>query len=163
MKRILILRHANSDWSDDNADDKDRVLDFRGVGQAKQVAKLMIQRKLNFDTLISSPATRALQTASIVKKETSYPNEIMVEECFYFSDLRRIIAVLRRLDPDVENVLIVGHNPLWSNLVLYLTDTRISIDTGGLAVVSADFNSWEQFDATKFTLDCYINPKEFIK
>ncbi|MBP5369980.1 MAG: histidine phosphatase family protein [Bacteroidales bacterium] len=163
MKSILILRHANSDWSNDNVDDKERILDSRGVDQAKKTAKMMLQQKLKYDTIISSPATRALQTATIIKKETGFAKDIMVEECFYFSDLRRIIAVLRRLNPEVENVLIVGHNPLWSNLVLYLTDTRISMDTGSLAVVSADFKSWEQFDSSKFSLDSYFNPKELKK
>lgn len=163
MKSILILRHANSDWSNDNVDDKERILDSRGIDQAKKTAKMMLLQKLKYDTIISSPATRALQTATIVKKETAFAKDIMVEECFYFSDLRRIIAVLRRLNPDVDNVLIVGHNPLWSNLVLYLTDTRISMDTGSLAVVSADFKSWEQFDSNKFSLDSYFNPKEIKK
>ena len=52
MKRILILRHAKSDWSDDNADDKDRVLNYRGVDEAKLTAKAMLQKKLSFDAIV---------------------------------------------------------------------------------------------------------------
>ena len=163
MKRILILRHAKSDWSDDNADDKDRVLNSRGVDEAKLTAKSMLQKKLSFDAIVSSPAARALQTATIVKKTTSYPKEILVEECFYFSDMRRILAVIRRLDDQIETVLIVGHNPLWSNLVLFLAGKRILMDTGCMAELVSDVDSWEHFDTSQFTLQNYINPKELKK
>ena len=163
MKSILILRHAKSDWSDDRVDDKDRVLNQRGIDEATKTAKLLTEHKLTFDTIITSPAARALQTAKIVKKNTGFAKEILVEECFYFSDLRRIVAVLRRLNDDVDNVLIVGHNPLWSNLVLFLTEKRILMDTGCVAVLKSDFDSWESFDQHEFTLDCYLNPKQIKK
>ncbi|MBR4214720.1 MAG: histidine phosphatase family protein [Bacteroidales bacterium] len=163
MKRILILRHAKSDWSDDNVDDKDRVLNYRGENEAKITAKVMLQKNLSFDAIVSSPAARALQTATIVKKITNYPKEILVEECFYFSDMRRILAVIRRLDNQVDNVLIVGHNPLWSNLVLLLAGKRMLMDTGCLAELESDIDSWEHFDTHQFTLQNYINPKEVKK
>ena len=113
-----------------------------------------------FDAIVASPAKRALQTATIVKKNTGFLKEIQVEECFYFSDLRRIISVIRRQSDEIQNLLIVGHNPLWSNLVLFLTGKRMTLDTGCVAVLSADINSWEHFDDTQFNLDLYLNPKE---
>ena len=160
MKSIFILRHAKSDWSDDSVDDKDRILNQRGENEAKVTAKLLVSNKLVFDAIVASPAKRALQTASIVKKNTGFLKEIQVEECFYFSDLRRIISVIRRQSDDIQNLLIVGHNPLWSNLVLFLTGKRMTLDTGCVAVLSADINSWEHFDDTQFNLDLYLNPKE---
>lgn len=160
MKSIYILRHAKSDWSDDSVDNKDRILNKRGEDEAKKVAKFLVNNKLTFDAIIASPAQRALQTATIVKKNTSFLKEIQVEECFYFSDLRRIISVIRRVSDDVENLLIVGHNPLWSNLVLFLTGKRMTLDTGCVAVLSADIDKWEHFDDSQFNLDQLFNPKE---
>lgn len=160
MKNIYILRHAKSDWSDDNADDKDRILTDRGVDEAKTVAKAFINNKLQFDTIISSPAKRALQTATIVKKNTGFIKEIQVEDCFYFSDLRRILSVIRRQNDENNTILIVGHNPLWSNLVLYLTGNRMTMDTGCAAILTSNIDKWDNFDNNAFKLELYINPKK---
>ncbi|MCW5958340.1 MAG: histidine phosphatase family protein, partial [Pyrinomonadaceae bacterium] len=63
MKRILILRHAKSSWTDPNLSDFERPLNERGLRTAPFMGKLIVERGLSPAAIVSSPAKRARQTA----------------------------------------------------------------------------------------------------
>jgi phosphohistidine phosphatase len=76
-RELLLLRHAKSDWETGALDDFDRPLAKRGRKEAPGVGEWLLREGLVPDLVISSPAERAKETASLVcdamdfKKRTS--------------------------------------------------------------------------------------------
>jgi phosphohistidine phosphatase SixA len=64
-KELFIVRHAKSSWDLENISDIDRPLSLRGIRNAYEMARhLKIERNIP-ELFISSPANRALHTATI--------------------------------------------------------------------------------------------------
>ena len=67
MKSILyLLRHAKSSWRDLAIDDFDRPLNNRGLKDAPLMGQMLSKKNIIVDTVISSPAKRAIDTARII-------------------------------------------------------------------------------------------------
>ena len=94
MRRLTLVRHAKSDTSLPGQQDWDRVLDRRGQHDAPEMARRLRARKLKPDLILSSPAVRALSTASIMARELKVPAErIAQDERLYLADPKRILEV----------------------------------------------------------------------
>ena len=63
MKKLTLIRHAKSSWSDYGLRDHDRPLADRGLRDAPFMAQLMASRGWLPDALVSSTALRARTTA----------------------------------------------------------------------------------------------------
>ena len=62
MKTLLILRHAKSSWKFPDLTDHDRPLNRRGKRDAPRMGRTLRERELVPDLVISSTATRAMDT-----------------------------------------------------------------------------------------------------
>ena len=58
-KRLLVLRHAKSDWNEADLPDHERPLNGRGKREAPRVGKSLRQSDRVPDLIISSTARRA--------------------------------------------------------------------------------------------------------
>ncbi len=63
MKKLYLIRHAKSDWSNPSLDDFDRPLNKRGKKNAPFMGKILHKKGIYPDLIISSPAYRARTTA----------------------------------------------------------------------------------------------------
>ena len=107
---LLLLRHAKSDWAVD-MDDFSRPLKKRGRRAAKQVGRWLREQHLIPDTILSSPATRALATAQRVCRQLDIDESaIICDPRIYEADAKTLLAVLKNLRHE-RRVLLVGHNP----------------------------------------------------
>ena len=68
MKTLLILRHAKSGLKDPNIADHERPLDEPAKKDALQMGKLLRDRGLIPDFILSSTAVRAKTTAELVAR-----------------------------------------------------------------------------------------------
>ena len=62
MKTLYIIRHAKSSWGDFSLPDFERPLNERGKKDAPEMAKRLLDKKINIDAFVSSPAKRAKST-----------------------------------------------------------------------------------------------------
>jgi phosphohistidine phosphatase len=124
-RELILLRHGKSDWNT-NTDDFHRPLNKRGIQGAKHVGIWLLEQQLVPDTIISSPAERAIDTA---KKacEMMQLNEqcIHQEQRLYDADLEILIQTLSLLSNNAQRVLLVGHNPGLAELLIYLSGKQI--------------------------------------
>ena len=58
MKKLFLIRHAKSDWSDNTLKDFDRGLNARGLKDAPFIGKFLKNKNIIPDLIISSPALR---------------------------------------------------------------------------------------------------------
>lgn len=115
---LYFLRHASAGESmKDAKKDKKRALDEDGVKQSHSMGRALAALEVQPEVVISSPLTRATQTASLVANELGFENKIQVEAALTpdasYSDF---VDMLRRYS-SAESVLAVGHNPNLSDFL----------------------------------------------
>jgi len=160
MKKILIMRHAKSDWADSGISDFQRPLNKRGEKEAPLMGEEIKKRHLCPDLIISSPAKRAAMTAQAVAEKCGYMNEIQWNEIFYLSSIEQTISELRGVSEDIKTVMIFGHNPTWEELTGKLSQKYISMNTASLAVLEYKLPLWKNLTFNSCNLELFLSPSD---
>ena len=163
MKTLFLLRHAKSSWKDDNLDDFERPLKKKGLGDAQLMGKLIRQREIGLDLVISSSAERARQTAQLVLMSAGLQVEVRYDDLIYEAGMRRLLTLVSRLDNHANSVMLVGHNPGFEDLLKTLTGEIHSMPTATLAGIEFDVDDWGQIKARSGRLTLLLTPKELRK
>ena len=66
MKTLILVRHAKSAWPDVSVPDYERPLEIQGVEDSNQMGKYLKTKMAPPDYIITSGATRTLETAQII-------------------------------------------------------------------------------------------------
>ena len=112
MKRLTLVRHAKSDAGLPGQQDWDRPLNRRGQRDAPEMALRLRERRLKPDLVLSSPAVRALTTATIMARELKVPaSAVGQDERLYLASPADLLAVIRDLGGHATHVMVFGHNP----------------------------------------------------
>lgn len=144
MKLLFLLRHAKSSWTDAGLSDFERPLNERGLNAAPFMGELMSRHSLSPEVIIASPATRAAQTARLVKEAGGSNAEIRQEERIYEASPNTLRQVISELSDDLNSAMLVGHNPGMEGLIRYLTDRIEPMPTAALAVIKLKIDSWNE-------------------
>ncbi len=163
MKNLLIMRHAKSDWGN-NLPDIERPLNNRGKKAAPLMADYLKKVKKKPDIILSSPAKRALSTALIMKEILGLDKDIKIVKVFYFGFMNELIDSIKDIDNTYDTVLIVGHNPVWEDLVSDLTGAADYImPTAAIASIIFNTDDWQKITETDSTLEWSVTPKSLKK
>ena len=65
-KRLLLMRHAKSDWSDGSVSDHDRPLNARGQDAAPRIASWLASEGMVPEVILCSTAVRTSQTLALM-------------------------------------------------------------------------------------------------
>jgi phosphohistidine phosphatase len=129
MPELLVMRHAKSDHPGGMAD-IDRPLSGRGERSAALIGAAISDFGAAPDLVLTSPARRAADTASLAHRGGGWSASIEVVDAFYGQGVAGVLAeTASRWSGD--RVLIVGHEPIWSALVSTL------IGGGAIQMVTA--------------------------
>lgn len=133
--RVYFLRHGKSvDAAIWRADDRLRPLTQEGIDLMRREAAALRGLGLVPDVLVTSPLTRARQTAEIVAKELKL--ELVEDERLAPGFDRDALAAIMDDHPGAEALMVVGHEPDFSATVAKLIGGgRIDLKKGGLARV----------------------------
>jgi len=108
MKTLYLIRHAKSSWDNHDISDFERDLNHRGKLDAPLMAKIIRQKKIKPDLIISSPAVRAINTANIFAGILDYPVEkIEANEKLYDAGLKELTDVVRNINDDKKSGFIL--------------------------------------------------------
>jgi phosphohistidine phosphatase len=171
MKRILLLRHAKSDWGADGLDDHDRTLAARGERAAGLMGIHLVQQGLRPDLVLCSSARRAQQTWEQMLERLPEPPLIRVEPDLYLAAAGTLFERLRRLEDGVGVAMFVGHNPGMADLAAALAGAgearqvervRAKFPTAALALIDADVPSWEDLAPEACRLVAFTTPKDLV-
>ncbi len=163
MKTLYIVRHAKSSWDDFSISDHDRKLLSVGKNRTRKIAGWLKEQHIFPDKIISSSAVRAFDTACLLAEGIGYPKEkIGKERAIYGADSEDVIKMLYTLPDTVEKVMVVGHNPGFTDLVNSFMDAYNQITnfpTSAVAAVSLETESWQEIDLAKHRILFLITPK----
>ena len=160
MKTLFVLRHAKSSWEDANSADFDRPLNKRGMETAPLVGETIRKNKFEIDSIISSPAKRAWQTAVLVKEAARIEADIRFDDRIYEASPHRLLHIASELDDKIGSAMLVGHNPGLEGLLKLLTHEIESMPTAALAVVDLKIDSWSEIHIDCCILRTVIRPKD---
>jgi phosphohistidine phosphatase len=160
MKSLLLIRHAKSSW-DFNVDDFDRPLNHRGATDAPAMAKRLLKKEIKIDALISSPAIRALSTASFFAEAYGKKkNEILTVSALYEPTPGTFYDAIEVLEKDLKTVALFSHNPAITLFANSLTGFTIDdMPTCAVFAVKTDIKKWEDFKAAKKEFWFFDYPK----
>ncbi len=160
MKRLLLMRHAKSDWEAEYGVDHDRPLNERGMRDAQVMGMVIAVRGLTPDLVLSSTAVRARTTAEIAAEAGRWQAEIRLDRSLYDSGADGVVTTAAGM-PEVESSMLVGHQPTWSILVRSLTGEPVDLKTATVVVIEFDFDSWTDLPRATGTLVDVLSPKAY--
>lgn len=149
MKQLVLVRHAKSDWSLPEQDDWDRTLNARGLRDAPEMARRLRGRRIRPARILTSPAVRAIATATIMARELRVsPSLITPEERLYLASPADLLAVVRELGGAASPLMIVGHNPGITEFANRLSadDTIDNMPTCAVFTARFDLSDWRTLD-----------------
>lgn len=163
MKRLYILRHAKSSWSDASLSDFDRPLNDRGLAAAPFMGELMAKRGWLPDIFLSSPAERAIQTARLVLDSSGFGSPLILDERIYEASPQALKQIVSGLNDELSSAILVGHNPGIEGLIGLMTGENRPMPTAGLAIIDIEEKSWAESFKSPGVLVETIKPKELMK
>lgn len=145
MKRLLIMRHAKSDWST-AAPDHERPLNRRGRRSAKAIGRLLTRMGEVPDLVYTSTALRARTTVELAAAAGEWDTEIELKDELYGTSPDGALRVVSGA-PDVPSLMLVGHQPAWGGLVAEITGGAVQVKTAtvvGIELYAADWADAER-------------------
>ena len=158
MKRLLLLRHAKSSWSEPNLADFDRPLNERGIEETQIIGGRIRENGIDVSLIISSPAKRAVDTAVRIRDISGLNAEITCDEQIYEASPLTLMRVVSNLSPDFESVLLIGHNPGLEGFIRLVTGTIHPMSTASLADITFEIEEWCQISAGGGKLNGIFRP-----
>ncbi|MFN0030605.1 MAG: SixA phosphatase family protein [Flavobacteriales bacterium] len=163
MKKIYLLRHAKSDWSDPVCADFDRPLNMRGLRDAPFMAKKLAGNEYSIQLILSSPANRAITTAQFFAEALKIgASALQIEEKIYDASVKDLIQIICSLSESYSTVLIVGHNPGMSLLAAYLTNSQMDMPTCAIACIELEIETWNMTSKATGSIVSFDYPKKYF-
>ena len=164
FRTLLLLRHAKSDYPAGVAD-HERPLAPRGEREAGLAGDWLRAHAPAVDAVLCSTATRTRETLA----RTRVDAPVNYVDRLYDATPGAVIEEINRVDPDVETLLVIGHEPTMSSLALGLATTdgsnstaaeRIStkFPTSAIAVLRTA-EAWDQLTLNGATLVGFHVPR----
>ena len=150
MKTLFLIRHAKSSWDDSALPDKDRPLHNRGKRDATKMGERLANRDVKLDLILSSPATRALETAETIAKKLDYRRrDIVVDDRLYAVEADDLLEVIHKLADKLKRVMLFGHNPELTELAHRLSTEITHMPACAGAEFTFDVKSWSDIGKVK--------------
>jgi phosphohistidine phosphatase len=149
VKKLVVIRHAKSSWSNALLEDFDRPLNERGKKDAPLMAKRLKEKKVVPDLLVTSPAKRANSTCKKFAKVFDIDKKKIVKnpKLYHASD-NIILKTVKDFDEKHNVIFIFGHNPGFTDFVNIASNLEIdNIPTCGVTVL--EISSWKKFGKEK--------------
>ncbi len=162
MKTLYLIRHAKSEWANENLKDIDRPLNARGYNDAYKMSNWLKQNNIVPELIISSAAIRAISTALIFSRNLKYDDsKICITNNLYESGYKNYLDLIHSVNNNTKSIMIFAHNPSITELSNYLTKAFTdNIPTCGMVGLKIENDKWEDFNFQTATLFLYEFPKK---
>lgn len=149
MLRLTLVRHAKTEPQHPGQEDWDRALEPRGQRDAPEMGRRLKNRDLIPDKILTSPAVRALTTATIMAREMGVSaSKVTQDERLYLADVKSLLKVVKELGNTANHLMIFGHNPGISEFADAVSSER-SIDnmpTCAVYTLQFDIKNWSEVE-----------------
>lgn len=142
---LYILRHGIADEGRPGQPDSERALTAEGKKKLRGILKVARLGGVIPTLILTSPFRRAKETAEIAVEVLSYKGDVIQTETLVPSGRPEAVWDELRIHKDQGQVLLAGHEPLFSGLTAYLLQSpNLQVDFKKGAMVRVDL---EKFSA----------------
>ncbi len=168
MRRLLLLRHSESERSDPGTSDQDRMLTERGRLDARSIGIYMARHAIIPGQVLMSPALRAQETWKQAAAAFKPAPPAQSVDRLYDATAHTIFNVIAEAPTHADNLLVIGHNPALHELAMLLIASgdidareflREKLPTSGLVVIEFAFEDWTKLHPHAGRLERFVNPK----
>ena len=168
MLRLMLLRHAKSDWSSSGTQDTARPLTQRGETAARLMGGYMARHSLIPQRVLCSPARRTRETWAGIAAQWPTGVEVIFDERLYAATPQMLLSVVRSQDAAARTLLVIGYNPGLqeaAELLIAAGDVELrerlreKFPTAALSVIDFAVNKWSRIHDRSGRLDRYITPR----
>jgi phosphohistidine phosphatase len=145
-RQLWLLRHGEAEPHDARSDDERRLTE-RGEGQSRAAGRALAALEIVFQAVYTSPKVRARDTAMLACEALGCDpvDHAPLREGFSAHDALELLHAHDR-------ILVVGHEPDFSQVVYDITGGRTDMKKGGIAGV--------RLDGTRGELIALLRPRE---
>jgi phosphohistidine phosphatase len=147
LLRLTLVRHAKTEPGRHGQEDWDRALESRGQRDAPEMARRLKQYSPKPERILSSPAVRAITTATIMARELGVSaQKVQQDERLYLASPKDMLAVIRELGERARHLMVVGHNPGITEFADRISSERSVDNLPTCAVYSLQFEiaAWSE-------------------
>ena len=159
---LYLIRHAIAEEESPSGEDSQRELTDKGAKKMRLIAKGLRTLGVDFDLIVSSPYTRAVQTAEILSEVFKKKRFVLSDHLMPTGDMNLLIAEINE-KYSVNSLAIVGHEPYLSGLVSLLTaggaPVEMTFKKGGVCNLSTD----DLHHTHKATLEWLLTPGVLVE
>lgn len=161
-RRLIVMRHAKSDWHAGAATDHARPLNHRGRRDAPRIAQRIVELGWEPEVVLSSDSTRTRETYELMAQHFAESVIVHYLESLYHAGPRELVEALQLLPDEVQTVMALGHNPGWSAVMYWLTENDVSLTTANAALCHVEAGSWGEAAELGgiWQLEDVLRPKE---
>lgn len=162
MKRLILMRHAKSDWSGGPSNDHDRPLNPRGRRAAAALGDWLRAEGLVPDQVLSSSSMRTRET--LVRLDLPTGVNVDFLRNLYLATQHDILKAMRGASGDT--LLMLGHNPgsgiCAAEIVASLPDHPQfpRFPTGATLVADFDIDDWQDADWGNAIARHFVVPRD---
>ena len=153
---LLIFRHAKSDF--DAPSDHERTINDLGIQQAKFMGELLNEKEIKPDLVLCSSALRARTTMQLAMEAGEWECDSSILDEIYNTTLDVIVKIIMQLSDNDKTVMLVGHEPTWSELATAITGTPMSFNAAGMCSIKLNIKHWNQIAPGSGELEWYESP-----
>jgi len=171
MRRLLLLRHAKSDWSKSGLPDRIRALNARGRAAAPIMGAYLESHGLVPDLACVSTAERTRETWALLAPNLRKVPKVAFEDKLYNAGPEAILDVITDTPRGVSTLLVLGHNPGLQKLAIELSgsgdlDARARLTekfpTAAVAVISFAAEDWAAIHPQGGRLERFVSPSALV-
>lgn len=159
--RLIVLRHAKSDWDAGAHSDHERPLNARGQREAPIVGRKLREHAYVPELVLSSDATRTTQTLQAMR--AFFPEAVVrFERELYLAGLSVVRRQVQGLGDAPRTLMVVGHNPGWEEMVGELSGEAVEMKTAYAAVLESAARDWTEALApgARLRLVALVTPRD---
>jgi phosphohistidine phosphatase len=138
---IYILRHGIADDAPAGQSDSERALTAEGRKKLRGVLRTVASAGVAPSLILTSPYKRALQTAQIAAEILEYKGELLRTKALEPNSSPKAVWDEIRVHKDEAQILLAGHEPLFSRLTAYLLgspELQVDFKKGAMACVEIE-------------------------
>ncbi|HLE55740.1 MAG TPA: histidine phosphatase family protein, partial [Rhodothermia bacterium] len=112
------------------------------------------------DGIVSSTALRARDTVSIASEAGAWGALIRESQALYGTSPEQVIKVIQAEPDTTERLMLVGHEPTWSETAgMLIGHSNIRFPTGAVACIDFEVDSWSAIRFGGGELVFFVPPK----
>ncbi|MFC1619233.1 histidine phosphatase family protein [Candidatus Neomarinimicrobiota bacterium] len=147
MKNLLLMRHGAAHSAPSSKQrDHDRPLSPHGREEVLAIAKYLAHIGTIPDIILTSSATRCIQTGETIVKSLDYSGGVQSRSELYLASPETYLTAVRQLHDEWSTALIIGHNPAVQEFAHAIQNKGVapgSFVSASITCISLAISSWK--------------------